>query len=194
MSPTALRNDQYSLRFAWLALGAILFGCQSDQRDLTALVAGVSGTSAVAIEPSVALATVPAFVYSASHLRSPFLPATNPIKPPIAAFQSQCQRPNPTRNKHPLEHFGIDSLTLRGVFSSKGKTWAIVSIPDNTLHKATVGDHIGLFFGKIEHISRTAIVLTQLVPDGTGCWQEQQAQLSVLPRAESTEDNPKFSS
>lgn len=188
MNPTILCKYPCLRQFSWLALSLSLVACQPDQGDLTAFTASVSHTPGVAIEPVAALATVPAFVYSASHLRSPFVTTSNPKTSPITALQSQCQQPNPVRNKHPLEQFGIDALTFRGFFASKGKAWAIVSAPNRTLHKVTVGDYMGLFFGKIEHISRTAIVLTQLLPDGTGCWQEQQTQLPVLTSAGRTGD------
>ncbi|WJG10014.1 pilus assembly protein PilP [Aliiglaciecola sp. LCG003] len=161
----------------------IISACDAQTDDLVSYVVQVKQSTPVNIEPYPEFNTMPAFEYKAADMRSPF------VRPRSVAIQSMetkkdnCLQPNFSRQKQPLEAFGLDALSVSGTFTSRGKQWALVSANDGSLHKVTSGDYIGLFFGKITSISEGEIFITEMLPDGAGCWQENKATLSMSSQA-----------
>ena len=88
-------------------------------------------------------------------------------------------QPDFERKKEPLEKYGLDSLTLSGTFSTQGIRWVLFKTNEGNLLKGRVGSHLGLFFGKITSINDESIIIEQLLPDGTGCWQREKTTLSM---------------
>jgi type IV pilus assembly protein PilP len=82
-----------------------------------------------------------------------------------------------------LEKFGIDALSITGVFQSNGKKWVLIKSNTGSLFKATIGDYLGLFFGKIDSIQNGTVSFTEMLPDGAGCWQKKQVTLTMLSKA-----------
>lgn len=161
----------------------LLAGCQVQTNDLAEYVAGVKQTTQVNIEPYPEFETMPAFEYQASNLRSPFQRPKNAVQETVVAERANCLQPDFTRSKHPLEAYGMDALSVSGVFTSLGQQWVLVQANDGSLHKATLGDHLGLFFGKITSIENGTVSITEMLPDGAGCWQKKQAKLTMSSQA-----------
>lgn len=161
----------------------VLAGCEVQTNDLAEYVANVKQTTQVSIEPYPEFETMPAFEYTALELRSPF---QRPKSTPIETTQSgraNCLQPDFSRQKQPLEGYGMDALSVSGMFTSLGKQWVLIKANDGSLHKATLGDYLGLFFGKITSIQNGTVSITEMLPDGAGCWQKKQAKLSMSSQA-----------
>jgi type IV pilus assembly protein PilP len=155
--------------------------------DLRLYIAEVKQNTPVAIEAYPEFQSMPAFVYSANELRSPFQAPRNTGVETQVSQQANCAQPNFNRTKQALEKFGSDSLSVSGVFNAKGKNWAIIQANNGNLFKVTVGDYLGLFFGKIDSIQNGTVSYTEMLPDGAGCWQKKHAKLTMLSKA--GEDN-----
>ena len=163
----------------------LLSGCEAEVDDLQLFIAEVKQTTSVNIEPYPEFDSKPTFIYSADTLRSPFQRPRNTgagVKINVAA-QPNCAQPDFNRSKQPLEKFGIDALSVTGVFQSNGKKWALIQSNTGSLFKATIGDYLGLFFGKIDSIQNGTVSFTEMLPDGAGCWQKKQATLTMLSKA-----------
>ena len=167
----------------------LLFGCEAKVDDLQVFIAEVKQTTTVYIEPYPEFESKPTFIYSADTFRSPFQRPRNTgagVEIKVAA-QPNCAQPDFNRSKQPLEKFGIDALSINGVFQSNGKKWALVKSSTGKLFKATIGDYLGLFFGKIDSIQNGTVSFTEMLPDGAGCWQKKQATITMLSKV--GEDN-----
>lgn len=160
-----------------------LGGCGAQTDDLVTYVVEVKQSTPVSIEPYPQFQTQPAFEYKAADMRSPFKRPRNIAVQTVEAKRQNCLQPNFSRQKQPLEAFGLDALSISGTFTSRGKMWALVTANDGSLHRVTSGDYLGLFFGRITSINDGKISLTEMLPDGAGCWQENKATLSMSSQA-----------
>lgn len=166
-----------------LLVAVILAGCQAQTDDLGQFITRVKSNTPVIIEPYPEFKTMPAFEYKAAELRSPFQRPKNKAIETVQTQRANCLQPDFTRTKHALEQYGMDALTIAGTFTSVGKNWVLIKANDGTLHKATSGDHVGLFHGKITSILDGTVSFTEMLPDGAGCWREKQATLSMSSQA-----------
>ena len=166
-------------------IATLLSGCEAKVDDLQTFIAQVKQTTVVNIEPYPEFESKPTFIYSADTLRSPFQRPRNTgagVEITVTS-QSNCAQPDFNRSKQPLEKFGIDALSVTGVFQANGKKWVLVQSNTGSLFKATIGDYLGLFFGKIDSIQNGTVSFTEMLPDGAGCWQKKQATLTMLSKA-----------
>lgn len=161
----------------------LLCGCEAKLDDLVLYVEQVKLQTPINIEPYPQFDSKPTFIYSADTLRSPFQRPRNTGVELKKTSQPNCVQPDFARNKQPLEKFGIDALSVTGVFTSNGKKWALIQSNTGRLFKVTIGDYLGLFFGKIDAINNGIVSFTEMLPDGAGCWQKKQATLTMLAKA-----------
>jgi type IV pilus assembly protein PilP len=161
----------------------LLCGCDAKIDDLQVFIAEVKQSTSVNIEPYPKFDSKPTFIYSAETLRSPFQRPRNTGVEIQVASQPNCAQPDFNRTKQPLEKFGIDALSITGVFQSNGKSWALIQSNTGSLFKATIGDYLGLFFGKIDSIKNGTVSFTEMLPDGAGCWQKKPASITMLSKA-----------
>lgn len=157
----------------------MLSGCSADTSDLQAYILSVQQTTNFPIEPYPEFKKAPPFEYSASSARDPFQRLQGAEYEVTGLPQAQCNQPDTKRDKMPLERYGIDALKLQGFFTSLGKTYALIVANDSSVHQVQVGDRLGLFFGKITRIEEGTVHFVEQLPDGTGCWQEKQATLTM---------------
>jgi type IV pilus assembly protein PilP len=164
-------------------VAALLSGCEAKVDDLQIFIAEVKQTTSVNIEAYPEFESKPTFIYSANTLRSPFRrPRNTGVKVKLTS-QHNCAQPDFNHSKQPLEKFGIDALSITGVFQSNGKKWVLIKSNTGSLFKATIGDYLGLFFGKIDSIQNGTVSFTEMLPVGAGCWQKKQATLTMLSKA-----------
>lgn len=166
-----------------LLLPLILSGCYVETDDLERHIATVKDKTKVKIEPYPKFTTMPAFQYDAASLRSPFQRPKSNLMESANTERANCEQPNFSRSKSALEGYGLDALTVSGVFTSAGRKWALIKANDGSLHKATSGDYLGLFFGKITSINNGSVMITEMLPDGAGCWQKKQAKINMASQA-----------
>lgn len=163
----------------FIIISSLLSACGSDNSDLQEFMNRVALSTPQPIEPYPEFKPVPAFKYSAQEERSPFArPRSQAL-----ALQDQrlnnCIQPNVNRQKESLEAYGIDALQIQGFFTSRGRKWVLITANDGTLHRATTGNYLGLFFGKITDIRENTVFFTEQLPDGAGCWQEKRSKLTL---------------
>jgi type IV pilus assembly protein PilP len=154
-----------------------LTGCSDRIGMAEQAMAEVRNQPAQAIEPPPKSELVEDFVYSASMLRSPFLP------PSLVNSQSPTTlidgvRPDITRTKEPLEQYELTQLTFRGmIISPEGQQYALVQRPDGSVASVKVGDYLGLNDGRIVEITPTQINLIEIVPDSRAGFVEKPQSL-----------------
>ncbi len=133
------------------------------------------------VEPPPQAELVEDFVYSASMLRSPFLPPSLVnSEAPTTSFDGI--RPDINRTKEELEQYDIEQLTFRGiVISPEGQQYALIQRPDGSVASAKVGDYMGLNDGRIVEITPTQINLIEIVPDSrVGFIERPQSLVSPI--------------
>lgn len=91
-------------------------------------------------------------------------------------------KPELTRRKEPLEAFPIDAMKLVGSITKAGRPIALVRI-DNLLHQVSVGQHLGLNYGKVIKITETEVTIREIVQDAVGEWIERPAMLQLQEKA-----------
>ncbi|ABG39197.1 Pilus assembly protein, PilQ [Paraglaciecola sp. T6c] len=161
----------------------ILAACSEQKQDLNAYIADVKSNTPVNIEPYPEFTTSPAFAYSANEMRSPFQRLKNVPQAETAAATTSCPQPSTAHVKQPLEHYGIDAMAFIGTINKNNKVWALIQTNEGRLYRVTKGDYLGLFYGKVSAIKDGKITYTEMLPDGTGCWQQKQATLSMKDNA-----------
>ncbi|MES1963802.1 pilus assembly protein PilP [Psychrobacter sp. AH5] len=155
----------------------ILNGCTDRIGMAEQAMADIRASTAQPIEPPPKALLVEDFVYSASSLRSPFLPPSLVnVQGPTTAIDGV--RPDINRIKEPLEQYEIAQLTFRGmVISPEGQQYALVQRPDGSVASVTVGNYLGLNDGRIVEITPTQINLIEIVPDSRAGFIERPQSL-----------------
>ncbi|MGN1356365.1 MAG: pilus assembly protein PilP [Succinivibrionaceae bacterium] len=96
---------------------------------------------------------------------------------------SDCLQPDTTRPKDLLEQYSLDNLSMRGTFKdSSGKLWALINTGSSGSiehQKVTVGNYIGLNYGKITAITPNAIEVEEYIGKGDGCFELKPTQLEL---------------
>jgi type IV pilus assembly protein PilP len=163
-----------------ISLSLTLTGCFSDNSDLKEYVVEVQKSMTHTIEPMPEISKFSHFDYSANSLRSPFVvPKPQAIQEKIQQM-SGCLSPDPRRRKQPLEKYSLGDLTMRGTLGEIGIVWALVEASDNTLHRVSVGNYLGLFNGRITEVNNQNVKVVELIPDGAGCWVEREATIVMV--------------
>lgn len=165
----------------WLAVilvSVALSGCANkDMSDLKAYVEQVKARPPSGISPPPEPAEVETYIYVAGDRRDPFTPDTSIEEPAVTELDTGI-RPDLNRRKEELEFFPLDSLRMVGTLEQEGKTWALVKTRDGTIHRVTVGNHMGRNFGRVVEITEDKVKLVELVKIGAG-YQEQEAEISL---------------
>lgn len=165
------------LTIAVIALTAT--GCAPNIDDLVVYTNEVRQNTKPSIEPYPEFEQKPAFIYTAQAFRSPFSRPKASRAPMVAQTKANCLQPDASRSREPLEAYGIDALALTGNFHSNGHSWVLFKTNDGNLYQAKKGSRLGLFFGRITDIGNNVVVIQELVPDGTGCWQKKETTLTM---------------
>lgn len=165
-----------------LALVPVLTACMgADDQDLRAWVDEVKARPATPIEPLPEIRPYEAFIYSASHLRSPFRADRPEAIGELGSLENCTSKisPDPNRVREELEDYALQSLKMVGSMSQSGDIWALIKQDSGSIHRVQVGNHLGLNHGKITSISEQNLQLMEIVPNGQGCWEARPMQLEV---------------
>lgn len=158
----------------------LLAGCFDNTDDLKQHIATVQENTSNYIDPMPEVSTFNHFDYSAQTLRSPFVaPKPEAIQEKMQQMAG-CLSPDPRRRKQPLEKFALGDLTMRGTLGELGIVWALVEASDDTLHRVSVGNYLGLYNGRIISVSKNNIKVVELIPDGAGCWVERETVIALV--------------
>lgn len=116
-----------------LALLALLSGCTDRVGLAEQQMQDIRNQPAQPVKPPPTPEVVQEFNYSASQLRSPFMPPSLMLQA-NQVQQMQGVRPDVTRLKEPLEQFELNELTYKGTMvSSSGEVYGLVQRPDGGL-------------------------------------------------------------
>lgn len=183
MSRTSLRASlrrHVSTGATVLACAFMLAGCSDKgMTDLRQFV-DVAKMKKGQVAPLPEFKPVETFVYSADKMKDPFATWKSDAK--LAAQDSgalQSIRPDISRRKEMLENFPLDTLRMMGTFDYRDGKWGLVKAPDGIIYKVREGHYLGQNYGKVTQIQEKTIVLTEVVPDGLGGWEEREASLAI---------------
>jgi len=154
---------------ASIALG-FLSACSSADDELQRFIEDTKKEPGGRVEPLPEVKPYETFVYSATELRSPFLPGGN---------GGPGLRPDSKRSREFLEQFSLDTLKMVGTLKLGGRMYGLVQTKDGLVHRVTQGNYMGQADGKITDITPAKIVLTEIVPDGLGGYMERPAALGL---------------
>ncbi|WP_441003791.1 pilus assembly protein PilP [Pseudocolwellia agarivorans] len=157
----------------------LLSGCFDDTDEIRTYITEVQANTTSRIEPMPEVPVFNHYDYEAQNMRSPFdLPQAEAIQEKLQQT-SGCLSPDPRRRKQPLEKFAISDLTMRGTLGELGITWGLVEASDSTLHRVAIGGYVGLYNGKITAVNQKSVAVTELIPDGAGCWVERETVITM---------------
>lgn len=169
-------------RVAWgvLAIGTFLLaGCGGDNLgDLKEYVARVKEEPPAPIQPLPDIKQIETFVYRAGNRRDPFVMLNQPTES-ATAKQTNGIAPDTTRRKEELEQYPLDSLHMVGSLEQHNVMWALLLTQDGELFRVHAGNYVGQNYGQITRVTDSGIELTEIVPDGSGGWQERQAAIAL---------------
>lgn len=163
-------------------LGGALFlltGCFADRSDLEQFVADTKAKHVAGIPSLQPPPEFQHFSYQAGLLRSPFVPPSRELTEEVVATERDCLRPDVQRRKGQLESYALDNLTMRGTLQQGEDIWALVQSGDGNVYRLGIGDYLGLYHGQIIQISPRNIAITELIPDGAGCWSERASSMEL---------------
>ena len=153
-------------------------GCGSDgMDDLREFVANAHKGKTAKVEPLPEIKTTEPFAYSAAKLSDPFA-ATN-LKPLANKTGGGGPRPDMNRRREPLEDYPLDALKMVGTLARGKQAWVVVQAPDGTVHRASVGNHMGQNFGTITRITDEKVSLIELIQGSVGDWVEREASVAL---------------
>lgn len=157
-----------------VGLSLLAAGCGGDKADLHRYVAHIESRPAASIEPIPEIAPYTPFTYRADDRRPPFTPTT----PERDTRSNSGVAPDSNRPREPLESFPLDALRMVGTIARAGTTYALIQAPDNVIHRVHRGTHLGQNYGEIDAISDSGVVLTEIVPDGTGGYTKRPSTIA----------------
>lgn len=153
-------------------------GCGSDgMDDLRDFTANAHKGKTAKVEPLPEIKTTEPFAYSAAKLTDPFAAAN--LKPASNKTAGNGPRPDMNRRREPLEEYPLDALKMVGTLARGKQAWVVVQAPDGTVHRASVGNHMGQNFGTITRITDEKISLIELVQGAVGDWVEREAAVTL---------------
>ena len=164
--------------FLPLICALTLAGCGSDgMDDLREFTANAHKGKTAKVDPLPEIKTTEPFAYSAAKLTDPFA-AVN-LKPASTKTAGGGPRPDMNRRREPLEEYPLDALKMVGTLARNKQAWVVIQAPDGTVHRASVGNHMGQNFGTITRITDEKISLIELVQSAVGDWVEREASVTL---------------
>lgn len=168
----------------------MLSGCFDDVSDIQAYMAKVDRDTPRGIEPIPDVKEFAHIAYSGGNQRSPFSkPKAEAIQDKLAQLQD-CLQPDRKRSKEALEKYSLTNLKMKGTMGYADDSWALIeSLSDNSLHRVSVGNYMGLFHGRITQVSNEQVHLIEMVPDGTGCYKERDTVIDMSDGSDGQSSN-----
>lgn len=170
-------------RLMILTLLVVLSGCMSSLDDLNRFIENEKSKPVRPIESLPEIKPMEVFEYVAGDSRDPFSndlaeTETEADDESLTAFESG-EGPDLTRRKEFLESYPLDSLLMVGTYQQKENYWGLVVDPEGTIHRVSVGHHLGHNYGKITSIAEDQIEIQEWTHDGLGAWHERSASIAL---------------
>jgi type IV pilus assembly protein PilP len=168
----------------------ILTGCFDDTADIQQFMADVKANSSARIPPLPPVKAFEHLPYTSSELRSPFSLPSPEAYNQLPVHQPGCIQLDNQREKQALEQYAVDNLKMRGTLGHADQLWALIEASDQSMHRITINDRLGLFHGKVIAVKPDYIEITEFIPDGSGCTVQRNSKLQLLDAsADATETN-----
>lgn len=166
-----------------------LNGCQSKMDEVNQKMDQIQSTLPLSIEPVPNMEPAPIFEYAAHQLRSPFLSDSLANELKHRAGKNKIA-PNLSRPLQVLEHYALESLSMKGSFkNSQGQMLALIATPNQNVEPVLLGSYMGLNHGRVVQISATQIDLVELISDGNDGYIERPQRLVLLDSASESRAN-----
>lgn len=171
----------------WLlgAAAVLVGGCaSSEMSDLQGYVAQVNARPGGQIEPLPEVKPYERYLYQSVGMRDPFSALFEVPEEALArdvddAKQHALMQEIQNRNREELESFELDSLRMVGTLENPSNFWGIVKDPKGTVHRVSVGNYLGMNFGKVTIVAEDRIDLREIIKDPQGDWIERLASLAL---------------
>ncbi len=166
---------------ALILLTSLAAGCSNDQglEDLEQFI-NQARMKKGSVAPLPVFKELKTFTYHAEKERDPFRNwQVEDVADLDAPVNQNGLRPDAKRPREQLEQFPLDALKLRGTLTFDDTRWALIEAPDSIVYKVRRGNYLGKNYGKITDIGINKLMLTEIVSDGLGGWQNREAILSV---------------
>jgi type IV pilus assembly protein PilP len=160
---------------------AALSACGDRMGDLRQYTNEVKARKGGHIEPIPQIKPFEVFSYADQDMRSPFVQGSEAPTSPTGGRGATVAglHPDFNRNREYLEQFPLDGLKMVGTLTVNGTLFGLVRDSDNILHRVSMGNFMGLNYGKIISITDSDIKLHELVPDGQGGWSERITDVTL---------------
>lgn len=157
-----------------------LAGCFDDTTDIQQFMAEVKANSNAKIPPLPPVKAFEHLPYTSSELRSPFSLPSPEAYNQQPMHQPGCIQLDNQREKQALEQYAIDNLKMRGTLGHADQLWALIEASDQSMHRISINDRLGLFHGKVIAVKPNYIEITEFIPDGSGCTVQRNSKLQLL--------------
>lgn len=182
------KNYRYSATMMLLLLSACSGGSIS---DLEAYVDKINARRNNDVPQLPEFKHIPSFFYEVEHMPDPFMPLLETMGPlgsgrtierKNTETKQECPHPDPYRVQVGLELLPLDAMQMVGTLEDhSGTLWGLViSRSDGTIHRVKTGGRIGKNFGRIIGIYESKIEILEMLPDGSGCWNEEITSLALI--------------
>ncbi|MBD1387931.1 pilus assembly protein PilP [Neiella sp. HB171785] len=165
---------------AMLLAACLLAGCGDDLADVKQFVQNTQDAYRPKPEP---LPEVPEFThipYTAKVVRSPFVEPVPELIEVQVAQRKDCLTPQPDRQRHPLESFALDDITMRGTMGTDKQLYGLVQADSGSIYQIQINDYLGLFHGRVVAVTARQILIEEMVPEGDGCWAKRMNKLELI--------------
>ena len=188
VSPTVVGRQSDAMRAILMVLvvSVSVAACGGGSTaDLRSYVADIKTRAGTPIEELPPIEPYVVYVYPCSdaiQCGDPFEPFyLEPPRPREAEGQVADNGISPDfdRNREELESYPLDGLRMMGTLEKAEQFWAIVRDPDTIIHRVQIGNYLGQNNGKITGISEDKIELLEIVPNGSGGWDERDAEIAL---------------
>ena len=154
-----------------------------DTQDLASFVSDVQSKPRGTIEPLPTFEPYHSFVYQGASLRDPFVPLVKIESAlDIEYDDSDGVEPDQNRPRSYLEQFSIDDLHMVGTIgkTDQKSVWSLILDDNGEIHRVSVGDYIGLDFGKVVAVNEQRVDVIEIISNGRGGWMQRPRTLELV--------------
>lgn len=166
--------------YCFIGIILCLAGCSGGDDDLQAFIEEVRSRPGKPIEPVPTYKPTKRFAYPIKpNRRNPFYSRTSGVKKTDSKKKKNVVgAPDQRRPKQPLEAFPLDALKMVGILKENGTIWGLVSAPNGTVYKVTVGIYMGKHYGRVTRVSDNYIRLIETIKEGEK-WKKKQVVIKL---------------
>ncbi len=162
----------------------VLVGCEQKHDDLEQWVKEVEAKRPPPVKKLPEIVPYKGFDYAAMDKHSPFMKVVPEAIDTLVNLED-CAPDDPipdvNRRKEPLEKVAIQTLSMVGSMEQRGEKTGIILDANTGIHHPVIkGQYLGLNHGKIVSLEETEIKLSEIIPNGKGCWESHIISLDLV--------------